>query len=250
MTVPSHLRVEMDPCCMCGADIGPSSFRDREAYRDAYLTGLCQGCQDLAYFSSSPDDLRAYPIHDGAIVAVRAPGHVAELALLPFRFVVPEDVTAARIVWEARFVTRAGPYQDQLDVRCELEPMCELLAGHQVCVTAHRAFTDHAVAHMFDGLDLLVGLDQAGLDAVAGVCCLPDDAALASLADEVPWPKAFGRSLRPLGTWWPIDTGPVSTVGALALMGHLLVDLGCEGRRPLDYLLADRRALFEEDDDA
>ena len=250
MTVPEHLRAEMGPCCMCGAGIGPSSFRDRASYREAHVTGLCQACQDLCFLGSSPDDLRAYPIHDGAIVAVRAPGHVAELALLPFRFVVPEDVTAARLVWEARFVTRAGPYQDQLDVRCELEPMCELLAGHQVCVTVHHSFTDAAVKEMVHGLHLLVGLDQAGLDAVAGVCCLPDGLALASLADEVPWPRAFGRSLRPLGTWWPIDTGPVSTVRALALMGHLFVDVGREGRRPLDYLLADRRALFEEHDDA
>ena len=249
MTVPECFRAAMAPCCICGAGIAADSFRDRMSYRDAYVSGLCQSCQDLAYLSSGPDDLRAYPIHDGALVAVRAPGHVAELALVPFRFVVP-DAAPARLVWEARFITRAGPYQDQLGVRREFEPMCELLAGHHVRVTKHAAFTDAAVSRLLEGLHLLVGLDQAALDALATVCRVPENLTLAGLVNEVPWTVALGRPLRPLETWWSVDAGPVFTLRALAVMGRLLVDEGLEGLRPLDHLLAARPQFAPESSDA
>ena len=239
MIVPACSRSVTGPCAICGAGLAADSFRDQISYRDAFVSGLCQSCQDLAYLSSGPDDLRAYPIHDGALVAVRAPGHVAELALVPFRFVVP-DAAPARLVWEARFITRAGPYQDPLGVRHEFEPMSELLAGHQVRVTRHAAFTDASVLRLLEGLHLLVGLDDAALDALVTVCRVPENLALAGLVNEVPWADAFGRALRPLETWWSVDADPVSTLRALAVMGRLLVDVGRDGMRPLDQLLSAR----------
>ena len=243
-------RHEMGPCCMCGAGIGPASFRDRASYRDAHITGLCQGCQDLVYLAGGPDELRSYLIHDGAVVAVRAFRHrVAELVMLPFRFVVPASAPA-RLVWEARRIVRAGPWQDRLDVRCELEPMSSHLAGHQVCVHGYRGFLDPLVSARFDPLHLLVGLDQSALDAVARVCRLPDDVAGASLADEVPWPAVLGRDLLPLESWCGLEPRPLSTFRVCAVLASLLVETGRDGRRPLDHLVARRRTFFEDLDDA
>ena len=244
-----YQRSDMAPCCMCSARIGPDSFRDRPSYRDAYITGLCQGCQDLAYLSADLDEGRAYPIHDGAVVAVRAfRRRAAELVILPFRIVVPAN-GRARLVWEARHIVRAGPWQDRVDVRCELEPMSALLAGHQVCVHGYRNFLDPLVSARFDPLHLLIGLDDLALDAVARVCLVPEHIARATL-DELPWRSAFGRALRPLETWWAPERGPLSTLRVCAVLASLLVEAGRDGRRPLDYLLADRRALFEDESDA
>ena len=249
MNVPEYHRADMGPCCMCAAHIGPASFRDRSSYRDAYITGLCQNCQDLVYLAGGPDELRSYLIHDGAVVAVRAfRRRVAELVMLPFRFVLPVSAPA-RLVWEARRIVRAGPWQDRVDVRCELEPMSSHLAGHQVCVHAYRDFLDPLVSARFDPLHLLIGLDDRTLDAVGRVCLVPEPLARATL-DEVPWRSAFGRPLRPLETWWGPERGPLSTVRVLALLGRLLLDEGRERLRPLDYLVASRRALFEDESDA
>ena len=247
MGVPEYRRGEMGPCVLCGTHIGPASFRDRSSYRDAYITALCQGCQDLAYLSTALDDGRAYPIHDGAVVAVRAFRHrVAELVLLPFRFVMPASGTA-RLVWEAWNIVRTGPWQHPVDVRCELEPMSSLLAGHQVCVHAYRDHRDPSVSARLDPLSLLIGLDERALDAVARVCLVPEHLARATF-DEVPWTQAFGRPLRPLESWWAPEPGPLSTLRGLALLGRLLFDEGRDGLRPLDYLAA-RRPLFEDESD-
>ena len=248
MPVPETSRLDMGRC-VCGAALAPAAFRDRTSYEEAHVSGLCQECQDLASFGRDDDGL-SLAIHDGALVAVRAPGKVSELALLPFRFVLPGP-NRARLAWEARFITRAGPWMDRLDVRCELEPMRPLLARHQVRASEHREFDASEVCDRLASLHLLVGLEQCALEAVAGVCRIPDRVARASLAEEVPWVEAFGRGLRSLHSWRQPEPGEHSTVRKCALMASLLLEQGRDGLRPLDYLLAGRRALFEgHSDDA
>ena len=250
MNMSDYGSAEIGPCCMCGTAIGPDSIRGRSSYRDAYITGLCQGCQDLAYLAADLDEGHSYPIHDGAVVAVRAfRRRVVELVVLPFRMVVPAS-SRARLVWEARHIVSAGPWQDRVDVRCELEPMSSHLAGHQVCVQGYRDFLDPLVSARFDPLHLLIGLDDLALDAVARVCALPDDLSRASLADEVPWRKLFGRDLRPLESWCGPEPRPLSTLRVCAVLASLLVATSRYGLRPLDHIVASRRTLFDDLDDA
>ena len=244
-------RVDMGRCCLCSEALAPDSFRARESYLEAHATGLCQACQDACFLACSPDDRRAYPIHEGALVSVRAPSHVSELFLFPFRFVVPAPVGGrARLVWEARALVRAGPYQDRLDVRYELEPMCSLLAHHQVCMTSCREFSDPRLETYLESLHLLVALDEAALGAIARVCLLPDALPRASFADEVPWRAVLGRELRPLESWCGPEPRPLSTMRVCAVMGSLLVETGRTGLRPLDYLLQSRVDLFRNPSDA
>ena len=251
MSVPEFSRPEMGPCSYCSAPTGSAMYRTAGDLGEARITGLCQACIDLCFLAGGPDDLRSNPIHDGAVVAARAfRRRVADLALLPFRLVVPAS-GSARLVWEARHLLRAGPWlnpMDVRDVRYQLEPMAPLLARHQVCVHAYRDFRDPCVSARLDSLCLLIALDERALDAVARVCHLPEPLALATF-DEVPWRSAFGRPLRPLESWWAPEPGPLSTVRVLALLGRLLLDEGREGLRPLDYLVASRRARFEDESD-
>ena len=232
--------------CICGARVFADSFRDRESYREAHVTGLCQACQDATYLGVDEERGRTIPIFDGAIVAVRAPGSSdCELALLPFCFVVPSP-HQPRCVWDAYKILRIGPSLDEVDLASELGPMETLLAGHQLRATAHIAFESSEVAERIAGLDLMVGLDGPALDSVAGLCGLPDGASRASLSDEVPWATQFGRPLRPLDTWWGPEPGPHSALRGCAVMGWLLLEKGNDGRRPFDHLLASQPALLGE----
>ncbi len=249
MSVPEYRRGEIGPCCMCGTHIGPASFRDALSYREAHVTGLCQACQDLCFLACDGDG-RPSSLYEAALVARRALGQrqqVAEVAFFPFRLVVPQE-GKARVAWEARHILRAGPWLDPLDVRLELEPAVAQLAGHQVCV-AHHTLRDPPVLALLDRLHLLVALDDAELADVARACALGDDLSCATF-EEVPWQRAFGRPLQPLTTWWLPDPGPLSTLRTLATLASLLLDEGCDGLRPLDYLLADRRGFFEDESDA
>ena len=232
--------------CICGARVFADSFRDRESYRDAYVTGLCQACQDATYFGVDEEQGRTIRIFDGAIVDVGSPGSGdCELALLPFRFVVPAPCQA-RCVWDAYKLLRIGPSLDEVDLASELEPMDSLLAGHQLRATEHIAFESSEVSERVAGLDLVVGLDRPALDTVAGRCGLPDGVSRASLSDEVPWANQFGRSLRPLDSWWGPEPGPLSALRVCAVMGWLLLERGRDGRRPFDHILASHPALSPE----
>ena len=232
--------------CICGARVFADSFRDRESYREAHVTGLCQACQDATYVGVDEEQGRTTPIFDGAIVAVRAPGSSdCELALLPFRFVVPSP-HQPRCVWDAYKILRIGPSLDEVDLASELEPMESLLAGHQLRATEHPAIDSGELWERTAGLDLVVGLDRPALNTAARLCGLPDGISRVSLSDEVPWANQFGRSLQPLETWWGPEPGPLSALRVCALMGWLLLARGKDGRRPFDHILASQPALLGE----
>ena len=231
--------------CICGVRIDTDSFRDRDSYRDVYITGLCQACQDRTYFGVDEEYGTTIPIFDGALVAARAPGTVSELSLLPLRFVVPGP-RRARCVWDAYKILRVGPWIDRLDLSLELDPMASLLAGHQIRAREHQAFDADEVSEHLTCLHLLVGMDRPALDTASRVCRVPDSVSQASLSDEVPWAAEFGRALRPVDSWWGPERGPLSTLRTCALMGLLLMERGRERLRPLDYLLSGRSRFFPQ----
>ena len=221
--------------CLCGVQVFEGSFRDRESYCEFHRTGrcLCQACQDDIYLAGSTHEPGGdLPIVDGALVAVRdVSGTVDEICLFPFRLVAPPP---ARIAWEARFIVRAGPGLEPLDPWEELEPMRERLTGHQVRVDEHTSFRSPELNERLANLGLLIGLDRPSLDTALSLCSLPRDVSPASLADEVP-SFGTGREAQP---------DQDSALRACARIGLVLLERGCDGRRPLDHLIESRTGLF------
>ena len=246
--------------CPCGAAIHDDSFRDRESYREFYRqSGLCQECQDRVFLADTGwEEPRWFPLRSGALVAATAhSGVLAELAVLPFLFIVPR----AQIVWEARHLIRAGSGLAPLDPWDELDPMEEVLEGHQVRIGELDSFEHPLLRQRLHDADLVLGLDRASLRAVARACpFLPGGDALVALEDEAPWREAYGRPLvplhdffrsrtRPASLWWQADTESRSSLRVLAMLGLLLGAHGRDGysdRRPFDFVLASRAHRFEE----
>ena len=246
--------------CVCGAIVHDDSFRDRESYLEFHHhSRFCQECQDKVFLAGSGwDEPRRFPLRSGALVAATLQGGaLAELAVLPFQFVVPR----AQIVWEPRFLTRAGPALAPLDFWDELDPMREALDDHQVRVEETGSFEHPSLRRRLHGADLVLGLDRASLQAVARACpFLPGGDALAALEDEAPWREAYGCPLlplhdffrsrtRPVSLWWRADTESHSSLRVLAMLGLLLGAHGKDAysdRRPFDFVLASRAHRFEE----
>lgn len=246
--------------CVCGAAIRDDSFRDRESYLEFYRhSGFCQECQDGVFLAGTGwDEPRRFPLRSGALVAATVhAGSLAELAVLPFRFIVPP----ARIVWEPRYLIRAGSGLAPLDPWNELDPMREALDDHQVRIEETGSFEHPLLRRRLHDADLVLGLDRASLQAVARACpFLPGGDALAALEDEAPWREAYGCPLlplhdffrsrtRPVSLWWQADTESHSSLRVLAMLGLLLEAHGGDGysdRRPFDFVLASRAHRFEE----
>ena len=246
--------------CVCGAAVHDDSFRDWESYLEFYRqSGLCQECQDGVFLVDTGwDEPRRFPLRSGALVAATVHGgSLAELAVLPFRFVVPR----ARIVWEPRYLTRAGSELAPLDFWDELLPMRGVLEGHQVRLEEVGSFEHPRVRERLGGVDLVVGLDRPSIEAAAEACpFLPAGDACAALEGEAPWREAFGRALlplhefvcarpRPASLWWAGDTASRSVLRVLAMLGLVLGVQGIRAyrdRRPFDFVLASRAHRFEE----
>ena len=229
--------------CTCGATVFGDSFRDRESYLEFLRTGrnLCQRCQDEIFLAGNPDDPhhRRFPIVDGALAAVR--GVLGETCLLPFRLV---SAPRARIAFEARFIVRAGPSLKPLDPWDELDPMRDLLDGHQVRVHEHTCFDTPEVAERVSPLSILIALDRPALVAACSACPPLSRLSTLSLEDAVPWRTAFARPLRPLRGWSSPGHEPSSALRECALMGLALLERDTAGRRALDHLVASNEALF------
>ena len=107
-------------CRWCGARVGAGSFRDIDSYREYQVAAACQACQDEMYLGTSEGSLLPHPVRHGVIVgAVTAGDCLHEVALLPFLFIVP----SARIVWEPRYLLRAGSATHPVDPWVELAAM-------------------------------------------------------------------------------------------------------------------------------
>ena len=106
-------------CRWRGAPVGADSFRDVESFREYHVAAACQPCQDAMYLGMSDEDPPvSHPVRHGVIVgAVLADDDLREVALLPFLFVVP----SRRLVWETRYIMRAGASPHPVDPWVELD---------------------------------------------------------------------------------------------------------------------------------
>ena len=93
-------------CRWCGAEVAADSFRDLDSFREYQIGASCQGCQDTMYLGVGDEDPPvSHPVRHGVIVgAVSTDDGLREVALVPFLFVLP----SRRLVWETRFIVRAG----------------------------------------------------------------------------------------------------------------------------------------------
>lgn len=247
MPVPESYQVEMGLCAFCSRAIASDSYRDSESLLEARFNLLCQRCIDRTYFGVDQEEGRVLPIFDGAVVAVRSPDSIVELALLPFRLVVPGS-EKARIAWEARFITRAGSWLNPLDLAYELDPMAGLLLGHQVRLTEHKTSDASVVSELLGRLHLLIALDRRSVEGIGEICPTSDRTSKVALAEDVPWIEVFGQRLLPLDRWIS-EPAPLSTLRTIAVMGLLLMEQGRDRCRPLDHLLRHRPEFFPEKSD-
>ena len=220
-----------DCCSLCDTPVAPDGFRDRDAYRDFHVTGLCQACQDAQYFRPSVADGRIrYPIRRGVLAApaVRG-GAVVELALLPFLCIVPES----RVEWEARWLLRAGARCAPLDPWHELAPAEPVLRTHQVRLTEVSDLRGPEVRAALD-VDFAIVLDAPARNALAQLP-LKRSALCLALAEDLRWEARVGPSHEALIAYWL--GGPVSVVRTCAQLLLALAAPTGRGRTRLGPLL-------------
>ena len=253
-------------CRWCGVEVRTTSFRTPAGLR-AYKSEVaaCQRCQDLLEFGRDASDPSAlYPIRHGVVVsAICENDCLLEFGLLPFDFVVPRSSRGpSPIVWDPRYIVRAGPAVDPVDPWVELAAMAEAWSESYVRVLQTPFFTDPLLRAGLVGRDLVIGLDYTSARAVATLVPNARWPALVSLSAEVPWQDAFdGFPLLPLGPFLLAHAleGVVGTADAcrrsalreIAFIGRVLEQLRAttgrvRGRTVFELLLSAHSARFEE----
>ena len=223
--------------------MSPDSFRDRAAWRDFCITGLCQACQDDVYLRASDSDSRArHPIRRGVLAAaVERDGAAVELGVLPFLCVIPEG----RIAWEARHLLRAGAALAPLDPWAELRVLKSMLKTHQVRLTE---VDDVCAPEVRAALDVDVAIVRDAAARVRLARLAPGAPALAvALADDLPWRALAGAPLPALLARWGGETeSGASVLRACALLALALEPPGERALDPLRLLLGAHRTRFPE----
>ena len=240
-------------CRWCGIPVTTSSFRDIQSLQAYYDGASCQKCQDAESVSHS--------VHHGMIVsAICEDDCVLEAALLPFLFVVlPIRSSIGRVMWEPRFIMRAGPSFDLANPWSELEAMGDAWLDHFVRVLCVPSFTDPLLRSVLTGRKFVIGLDETSLRFVTTIWprAVPS---LVNLSLEVPWQEGFGLPLDPLDAFFRAHSleGVVGSAGAcrgsalrqcglIARLLELKATMGREaGRSAFDLLLLAHSGLFEE----
>ena len=183
-------------CRWCGARVSVGSFRDLDSYREYQVAAACQSCQDSMYLGTSDEgSLVSHPVRHGVIVgAVTAGDCLHEVALLPFLFIVP----SARIVWEPRYLLRAGSATHPVDPWVELAAMRDEWRDYNVRTLCIPAPTNPIVCEGLVDRDLVIALDAASVRVASDLCPNLRPPALVDLGAEIPWRQAYGTPLRPL----------------------------------------------------
>ena len=183
-------------CRWCGARVAADSFRDLESFREYQIGASCQGCQDTMYLGVGDGDPPvSHPVRHGVIVgSVSADDALREVALLPFLFVVP----SARLVWEPRYLLRAGSASHPVDPWVELAAMREEWKDCNVRTLCIPAPTNPLVCEGLVDRDLVIALDAPAVRVAADLCPTLRPPALVNLGAELPWRQAYGADLVPL----------------------------------------------------
>ena len=245
-------------CRWCGARVGAGSFRDLDSFREYQVAAACQSCQDSMYLGTSDEgSLVPHPVRHGVIVgAVTVDDCLHEVALLPFLFTVPP----ARIVWEPRYIVRAGSASHPVDPWVELAAMRDEWRDCSVRTLCIPAPTNPLVCEGMVDRDLAIVLDAPAVRVAADLCPTLRPPALVNLGAELPWRQAYGADLVPLAPFLrahalDVDVGLVeafrgSALRQCALLARLLALPATSGRdvgrTAFELLLLAHAARFAE----
>ena len=246
-------------CRWCGARVAADSFRDVESFREYQIGGVaCQACQDAMYLGMSDEEpLVRHPVRHGVIVgAVTADDGLREVALLPFLFVVPSRC----LVWETRYIVRAGISPHPVDPWVELDAMRRDWSESNVRVLCVPSSENPLLRGGLTDRDLVIGLDEAAVRVAVDLCPPLRPPALVDLGAELPWRQAYGTPLRPLAPFLrahalDVDVGLAeafrgSALRQCALIARLLALRATTGpgtgRSVFELLLLTRAARFAE----
>ena len=245
-------------CRWCGVPLGAGSMRSLESLREAKIAFSCQNCQDTMYLSTSDEgSLLPHPVRHGVIVgAVTAGDCLHEVALLPFLFTVP----SARIVWEPRYLLRAGSATHPVDPWVELAAMRDEWRDYNVRTLCIPAPTNPIVCEGLVDRDLVIALDAPAVRVASDLCPTLRPPALVDLGAEFPWRPAYGTDLVPLAPFLrahalDVDVGLAeafrgSALRQCALVARLLALRATAGRdtgrTAFDVLLLAHAARFQE----
>ena len=245
-------------CRWCGARVGAGSFRDLDSLREYRIAAACQSCQDTMYLGTSDEgSLLPHPVRHGVVVgAVTAHDCLHEVALLPFLFVV----LPARIVWEPRYLLRAGSASHPVDPWVELAAMRDEWRECNVRALCIPSATNALVGQGLVDRDLVLALDAPAVRVASELCPTLGVPALVNLGAELPWRQAYGNPLLPLAPFLrahapDVDVGLAeafrgSALRQCALVARLLAlpaTTGPDsGRTVFELLLLAHAARFEE----
>ena len=199
--------------CDCGAEVRSDSFRDRDSYREYFLSGLCQSCQDRIFLAITGEPEPTPPIRRGAVAACKG----GETAVVPFLF-----TRAGRpIAWEVRHIVRLGAALAPCDPWDALDPMRRVLERH--LVRAHVADDASApgVAERIGGLDLRIVADRCMLAALHALPPARSGVRDVVLENALPWPQHFGTPFAErlgVGPWDPSALRRCARLGAVLIL--------------------------------
>ena len=245
-------------CRWCGARVGAGSFRDLDSLREYQVSAACQPCQDTMYLGTCDEgSLLRHPVRHGVVVgAVTADDCVHEVGLLPFLFVVPP----ARIVWEPRYIVRAGSASYPVDPWVELRAMRDEWKDCNVRALCIPASTDPLVREGIVDRDFVIALDAPSVRVASELSPSAKPPALVNLGAELPWRQAYGADLLPLAPFLrahalDVDVGLAEAFGGSALRQCALIarllalpaTTGPDAGRPaFELLLLAHAARFAE----
>lgn len=201
--------------CPCGASVRVDSFREYALLREFERSGFCQDCLDATLVGGAGRQSQRVALGRGAVVV--ALDRLSEAAFIPFVYAVSGRFSG----WDARAVCHIGPDRDRADPWDDLGPMRGSLDGHQVRVHHGSRVGDPEVAGRVGPVDLVLGLDPAGTQALASVVPLSRGAVHIALAEAFDWSGTYGRPLEPLDSFArhtapePICRSPWAVASAL-----------------------------------
>ena len=246
-------------CRWCGARVGAGSFRDLDSLREYQVSAACQPCQDTMYLGTCDEgSLLRHRVRHGVVVgAITADDSVlSEVALLPFLFVVPP----ARLVWDTRYILRAGSALYPVDPWVELRAMRDEWKDCNVRALCIPASTNPLVREAIVDRDFVIALDECSLRVALDLSPSAKPPAFVNLGAELPWSQAYGADLVPLAPFLrahalDVDVGLAEAFGSsalrqCALLARLLALRATTGpdtgRTAFELLLQAHAARFEE----
>lgn len=227
--------------CTCGALVRVDGFRCRGAYDEYHRSGLCQDCQDRVFLSRDASAGVSYALRRGLVVGAQRSAQA--VAAIPFVF----TCVGRPIAWEARDCVLVGPEGAPCDPWGDLDPLCDLLADHQIRVHEAETGTDLHIAECIGAPALVLGPDRDVLDACDGAFALSGDVRRVALGDTFAWTERFGFPLTPLHrfalragftSWRESDAGALRRCAWLAASLAFSLPESTSGGTVLDAVLS------------